>query len=90
MIRPEDADYHVKPDTHWQWAETYFFPVQVPGTTINGGIYARSLRYRGVVMIGATIHRVGTATKVAPSGASCVVTSGQAAPPQAGPLAARR
>jgi hypothetical protein len=39
MIKPQDADYHVKPDTHWQWAETLFFPVQVAGTSLNGGIY---------------------------------------------------
>jgi hypothetical protein len=54
MIKPEDADYHVKPDTHWQWAETYFFPVQVPGTTINGGIYVLARPVLGVAMASVT------------------------------------
>lgn len=54
MIRPEDADFHVTPDTHWQWAETLFFPVNVPGTSVNGGLYVLSRPVMGVTMASIT------------------------------------
>ena len=54
MIRPEDFNYHFRPDTHWQWAETIFFPVNVPGTTINGGLYVLTRPMLGVSMCSIT------------------------------------
>ena len=54
MIKLEDYDYHFKPDSHWQWAETIFFPVNVPGTTINGGIYVLTRPMLGVAMSSIT------------------------------------
>ena len=54
MIRPEDFNYHFRPDTHWQWAETIFFPVNVPGTTLNGGLYVLTRPMLGVSMCSIT------------------------------------
>jgi hypothetical protein len=28
MIKPQDFDFHFKPDSHWQWVETIAFPIQ--------------------------------------------------------------
>ena len=39
-----------------------------PAADITGGIFARDLRYRGVVLIGATFRKVGGGSKTAPSG----------------------
>ncbi len=54
MILPEDADYHVKPDSHFHWSETLFFPVNVPGTSINGGLYLLTRPVLGVTMASVT------------------------------------
>ena len=50
MIKPEDCEYHFKPDSHYQWSETYFFPINVQDTTINGGLYVLARPMVGVSM----------------------------------------
>ncbi len=55
MIRPEDADYHVKPDSHWQWVETIALPFCVPDANINVIVYVVTRPMLGVCMADITI-----------------------------------
>lgn len=60
MIRPDDIQYHHNKDSHWQWAETLFFPVNIPGTTISGGLYVLTRPVLGVAMCSVTfMDRLG-------------------------------
>lgn len=55
MIKPEDCDFHYKPDSHWQWAETMALPFAVPEANINGLIYVLARPMLGVCMADITI-----------------------------------
>ena len=55
MIKPEDCDFHFKPNSHWQWAETIALPYAVPEANINGLIYIVTRPMLGVAMCDVTI-----------------------------------
>jgi len=55
MITPQDADFHFKPDSHWQWVETLAFPFAVPEANINGVIYVLTRPMLGVCMCDITL-----------------------------------
>jgi len=55
MIRPEDADFHFKPDSHWQWVETIALPFCVPEANINVIVYVVTRPMLGVCMADITI-----------------------------------
>jgi hypothetical protein len=55
MIKPEDCDFHFKPDSHWQWAETIALPFAVPEANINGIVYLVTRPMLGVCMCDITI-----------------------------------
>lgn len=55
MIKPEDCDFHFKPDSHWQWAETIALPFAVPEANINGIFYLVTRPMLGVAMCDITI-----------------------------------
>ena len=55
MIKPEDCDFHFKPDSHWQWAETIALPYAIPEANINGLIYLVTRPMLGVCMCDITI-----------------------------------
>ena len=55
MIKPEDCDFHFKPDSHWQWAETIALPYAIPEANINGLIYLVTRPMLGVAMCDITI-----------------------------------
>lgn len=48
MIRPQDADYQFRGDSHWRWVETIAPPLHVPGTTLNGIVYVVTRPMLGV------------------------------------------
>ena len=56
MIKPEDADFHFKPDSHWQWAETLALPFHVPEAHLNGIIYVLARPMMGVAMCDISLH----------------------------------
>ena len=56
MIKPEDAEFHFKPDSHWQWVETIALPFYVQDSTINGIIYVLTRPMLGVCMCDITLH----------------------------------
>jgi hypothetical protein len=56
MIKPEDADFHFKPDSHWQWAETIYMPLMVPEANINGGVSILTRPMLGVCLCDVTLH----------------------------------
>jgi hypothetical protein len=55
MIRPEDADFHFKTDSHWQWVETIALPFCVPEENINVIVYVVTRPMLGVCMADVTI-----------------------------------
>ena len=55
MIKPEDCDFHFKPDSHWQWVETIALPFSVPAANINGIIYVLTRPMLGVCACDITI-----------------------------------
>jgi hypothetical protein len=55
MIRPEDFDFHFKPDSHYSWAETLALAFSVPEANINGIVYVLSRPVIGVTMCDITI-----------------------------------
>ena len=63
MIKPEDCDFHFKPDSHWQWAETIALPYAVPEANINGLIYIVTRPMLGVAMCDVTIIDSTTASR---------------------------
>ena len=56
MIKPQDAEFHFKPDSHWQWVETVALSFHVPGTTVSGIVYVLTRPMLGVCMVDVTIH----------------------------------
>ncbi len=55
MIKPEDCEFHFKPDSHWQWVETIALPFSVPEANINGIIYVLTRPMLGVCACDITI-----------------------------------
>ena len=55
MIKPEDCEFHFKPDSHWQWVETLALPFSVPEANINGIIYVLTRPMLGVCMSDITL-----------------------------------
>lgn len=55
MIRPEDAEFHFKPDSDWQWVETLALPFVVPEENINVVIYVVTRPMLGVCAADITI-----------------------------------
>lgn len=55
MIKPEDCEFHFKPDSHWQWCETIALPFAVPEANINGIVYLLARPMLGVAMCDVTI-----------------------------------
>lgn len=55
MIKTEDCDFHFKPDSHWQWAETIALPYAIPEANINGMTYVVTRPMLGVCMSDITI-----------------------------------
>lgn len=55
MIRAEDADFHFKPDSHWQWVETIALPFCIPEENINVIVYVVARPMLGVCMADVTI-----------------------------------
>lgn len=55
MIHPEDFDFHVTPDSPWQWAETLALPFCVPEANINVIVYLVTRPRLGVCMCDVTI-----------------------------------
>ncbi|MGD0118019.1 MAG: hypothetical protein ABSD30_08145 [Candidatus Binatus sp.] len=55
MIKPQDFDFHFKPDSHWQWVETIAFPFNVPEANINANAYVVTRPMLGVCMSDITI-----------------------------------
>lgn len=56
MIKPQDAEFHFKADSHWQWVETIALPFHVPGTTLNGIVYVLTRPTLGVCMCDVSLH----------------------------------
>lgn len=56
MIKPEDAEYHFKPDSHWQWVETIALPFHVPEASLNGIIYVVTRPMLGVCACDISLH----------------------------------
>lgn len=56
MIRPDDAEFHFKPDSHWQWVETIALPFHLPGTTIGGIVYVVTRPMLGVCACDVSLH----------------------------------
>lgn len=56
MIKPEDADYHFKPDSDPQWVETIALPFHVPEAKLNGIIYVLTRPMMGVCMCDVSLH----------------------------------
>ena len=56
MIRPEDAEFHFRPDSHWQWVETIALPFHVPGTTLGGIVYVVTRPMLGVCACDISLH----------------------------------
>ena len=60
MIKPEDCEFHFKPDSHWQWVETIALPFSVPKANINGIIYILTRPMLGVCACDITLmDRIG-------------------------------
>lgn len=55
MIKPEDADFHHTPDSHWQWVETIALPFYVAEANINAVVYVVARPMLGVCMADVTI-----------------------------------
>ena len=55
MIRPEDADFHFTPDSHWQWVETIALPFCLPQENINVIVYVLARPMLGVCMADVTV-----------------------------------
>ena len=55
MIRPQDADFHYTPDSHWQWVETIALPFSVPEANINVIAYVLARPMLGVCMADVTV-----------------------------------
>jgi hypothetical protein len=55
MIRPEDFDFHVTPDSHWQWAETLALPFNVIEANIDVIVYLVTRPRLGVCMCDVTM-----------------------------------
>ena len=56
MIKPEDMEFHFKPDSHWQWVETIALTFHVPDTTINGIVYLVTRPMLGVCACDVSLH----------------------------------
>lgn len=56
MIKPEDAEFHFKGDSHWQWVETIALPFCVPEASLNGIIYVLARPMLGVCMCDISLH----------------------------------
>lgn len=56
MIKPQDAEFHFKADSHWQWVETISLPFHVPGTTIGGIVYVVTRPMLGVCACDISLH----------------------------------
>lgn len=55
MIKPEDCDFHFKPDSHWQWVETIALPFNIPEANINAVVYVVARPMLGVCMSDITL-----------------------------------
>jgi hypothetical protein len=55
MIKPQDFDFHFKPDSHWQWVETIALPFNIPQSNINGVIYVLTRPMLWVCMCDITL-----------------------------------
>src|SRR3984957_3942950 len=55
MIKPEDCEFHFKPDSHWQWVETLALPFSVPQANINAVVYILTRPMLGVCMSDITL-----------------------------------
>jgi hypothetical protein len=55
MIKPEDCEFHFKPDSHWQWVETLALPFSVPEANINAIVYILTRPMLGVCMADITL-----------------------------------
>lgn len=56
MIKPEDAEFHFTPESHWQWAETIALPFHVPEARLNGIIYVLARPKIGACMCDISLH----------------------------------
>jgi hypothetical protein len=56
MIKPEDFDFHFKPDSHWQWVETIYLAFNVPQANLNGGVYILTRPMLGACMCDVTVN----------------------------------
>lgn len=56
MIKPEDAEFHFKPDSHWQWVETIALPFHIPEAKLNGIMYVLTRPMMGVCMCDISLH----------------------------------
>ena len=55
MIKPADASFHFRPDSHWQWVETIALPFAVPEANINATVYVVARPMLGVCAVDITI-----------------------------------
>lgn len=55
MIKPEDAEFHVQPDAHWQWVETIALPFNLPEAHLNAVVYVVARPVLGVCMADITL-----------------------------------
>lgn len=56
MIKTQDAEFHFKSDSHWQWAETIALPFHLPEANLNGIIYVLARPMMGVCMCDISLH----------------------------------
>lgn len=55
MIKPEDVDFHFKPDSPWNWVETIALPFSVPEANLNAIIYVVARPMLGVCAVDITM-----------------------------------
>jgi len=55
MIKPEDCEFHWRPDSHWQWVETIALPFNIPDANINAVVYVVARPMLGVCMSDITV-----------------------------------
>jgi hypothetical protein len=56
MIKPEDCEFHFKPDSHWQWVETLALPFHVAEANINAALYVVTRPMLGVCMADVSLN----------------------------------
>ena len=55
MIKPQDCEFHWRPDSHWQWVETIALPFNIPDANINAVVYVVARPMLGVCMSDITV-----------------------------------